>query len=108
MLGAGSSELSSLSLDRRVFYQSVARIGLQVAEALEYANRQGVLHRDIKPSNLLLDTRGRVWLTDFGLAKMADSDDLTDTGEFVGTFGTWPPNGFGASAMTGPTFIAWA
>ena len=52
----GSSELSASSDPDRQFYRSVARIGVQVAEALEYANRQGILHRDIKPSNLLLDT----------------------------------------------------
>ena len=49
--------------------RSVARIGLQVAEALAYAHDQGIIHRDIKPSNLLLDTAGVVWVTDFGLAK---------------------------------------
>jgi serine/threonine protein kinase len=67
------------------YWHSVARIGVQVADALAYANSQGVLHRDIKPSNLLLDTRGTVWITDFGLAKATDSDDLTHTGDIVGT-----------------------
>ena len=80
-----SSDLLSHSELNRPYFRSLARIGLQVAEALEYANRQGVLHRDIKPSNLLLDTRGNTWLTDFGLAKTTESDDLTATGETLGT-----------------------
>jgi serine/threonine protein kinase len=67
------------------FYQSVARVGLQVAEALAYAHAQGILHRDVKPSNLLLDARGNVWITDFGLAKDETADGLTQTGDFVGT-----------------------
>jgi len=69
----------------REFYRSVARVGLQVAEALAYAHGEGILHRDIKPSNLLLDARGHTWVTDFGLAKAEDSDGLTQTGDFVGT-----------------------
>jgi WD40 repeat protein len=63
----------------------VARVGLQVAEALSYAHSEGILHRDIKPSNLLLDAKGNVWITDFGLAKTEGSDGLTQTGDFVGT-----------------------
>jgi serine/threonine protein kinase len=72
----------------------VARIGVQVAEALAYATSQGILHRDIKPSNLLLDAQGTVWVTDFGLAKAADSEDLTHTGDVVGTLRYLPPERF--------------
>jgi serine/threonine protein kinase/WD40 repeat protein len=77
------SELAGLS--QRQYYHQVARVGLQVAEALEYAHAQGILHRDIKPANLLMDTFGTVWVADFGLAKAEGSDGPTRTGDIVGT-----------------------
>jgi WD40 repeat protein len=65
-----------------------------VARALEYSHKQGVLHRDIKPANLLLDLGGTVWVTDFGLAKADDSEDLTNTGDLLGTLRYMPPEAF--------------
>ena len=69
----------------QAYWRSVARIAVQVADALAYAHQAGVLHRDIKPANLLLDTRGNVWVTDFGLAKSEDQQNLTNPGDVVGT-----------------------
>ncbi len=72
----------------------MARIGAQVADALEYAHKQGIVHRDVKPSNLLLDTLGTIWVTDFGLAKADDQQNLTHTGDILGTLRYMPPEAF--------------
>ncbi len=76
------------------YFRSVARVGIQVADALAYAHQQGVLHRDVKPSNLLLDSQGTVWVTDFGLAKSEGTDELTGPGDFVGTLRYTAPERF--------------
>jgi eukaryotic-like serine/threonine-protein kinase len=80
------------------YYHSVARVGMQVAEALAHAHQQGILHRDIKPANLLLDAQGNPWITDFGLAKSEGTDELTGHGDIVGTLRYMAPERFSGKA----------
>src|SRR5690606_9931903 len=66
--------------------EEIVRIMPPIAAALDYAHRQGVLHRDIKPSNIILDNQGTPYLTDFGLARMAQSGESTlSTDMLLGT-----------------------
>jgi serine/threonine-protein kinase len=67
------------------YVRRVAQLGLQAAEALAYAHGEGVIHRDIKPANLLLDRDGRLWIVDFGLAKLASDPAPTLTRHPIGT-----------------------
>lgn len=69
----------------RESFRISARIAAQVADALEYAHEAGIVHRDIKPANLLLDAKGAVWITDFGLAQIVADVGVTQTGDLVGT-----------------------
>ena len=95
LLGSGSRAGGRGGTGKKAAYwQGVARIGAQVADALDYAHKQGIVHRDIKPSNLLLDARGTVWVTDFGLAKANDQQNLTHTGDILGTLRYMPPEAF--------------
>ena len=73
------------SLTNRAFFHAVAKLGMQAAEALDYSHELGVIHRDIKPANLLLDVRGKLWITDFGLAHCQSQAGLTMSGDLVGT-----------------------
>ncbi len=94
--GARNGSTTTLSIDARRrwssqhathsdFYRTVARLGIEAAQALHHAHQHGILHRDVKPSNLLLDKQGRLWVTDFGLARMQCDNGVTLTGDVVGT-----------------------
>ncbi|MCK4658784.1 MAG: protein kinase [Phycisphaerae bacterium] len=66
-------------------FEKIARLIADVADALDYAHRRGVIHRDVKPHNLILGEEGRIYVLDFGLARVLAQPGVTTTGEFVGS-----------------------
>lgn len=79
----------------------VQAIIAQVGEALGYAHRHGVVHRDIKPGNILIDDEGWAVVTDFGIAKVTESEGLTMTGVAVGTPRYMSPEQCSGDEVTG-------
>jgi len=79
----------------------VRQIVAQVADALAYAHRHGVVHRDIKPANIIISTEGQPILADFGIAKVADKPGLTLTGATIGTPTYMSPEQCDAQPVTG-------
>ena len=75
-------------MGKPIAWQEVVRLLEPIAEALDYAHSLGIVHRDVKPGNILLTERGQPMLTDFGVAKLLESEDaqtLTGTGLGIGT-----------------------
>jgi serine/threonine-protein kinase len=79
--------LKEAQQEKQLGLQEIIYIGSQVADALDYAHRQGIVHRDIKPSNILLTPEGYVKLTDFGIARIEDpaAHQQTQAGDLLGT-----------------------
>ena len=67
------------------YFRTVAELGLQAASGLAHAHECGIVHRDIKPANLMLDVRGNVLITDFGLARIESDAGMTMSGDLLGT-----------------------
>ena len=81
----------------------VRTILMQVGGALGYAHKRGVIHRDIKPANIMLDSDGWAIVTDFGIAKVKETQGLTVTGATVGTPSYMSPEQCAAQELTGAT-----
>jgi serine/threonine protein kinase len=82
---AGGCLADDLGVTRTIPPARAARIAAQVATALDYATRHGIIHRDVKPDNVLFDTDGNAVLTDFGIATAHFHGRLTAGGRAMGT-----------------------
>ena len=97
--------LAQFTRDGPLEPRRAAEITARIADAVQHAHAQGILHRDLKPSNILMDTRGEVFVTDFGLARPLDSgSSLTLSGQVLGTPAYMSPEQAGGrSDSVGPT-----
>lgn len=94
------SDLRSIVLEKKKFTpEEAVDVMSQVCRALEAAHGVGVIHRDLKPQNIMRDNAGRVVVMDFGLARLIESNGMTQTGALVGTMEYMSPEQALGSAL---------
>ncbi|HYC51824.1 MAG TPA: protein kinase, partial [Gemmatimonadaceae bacterium] len=94
--------LDSIISERGALDLESTRLILQQAgSALSFAHHRGVIHRDIKPANIMIDENGWAVVTDFGIAKLTDAQNLTATGTTIGTPHYMSPEQFHNKTLTG-------
>jgi Protein kinase domain len=94
--------LDSIIAEHGAMDLEMARLIMQQAgSALSFAHHRGVVHRDVKPANIMIDENGWAVVTDFGIAKVDDGNNLTATGTTVGTPDYMAPEQFHAKPLTG-------
>ena len=81
----GTNLQQEIGAGRRFNWRDVTQIGIDIARALKHAHDHGVIHRDLKPANLLVDENDQIKLTDFGIAKLFGTSDMTLSGNVMGT-----------------------
>lgn len=96
---------TSATTEKREYFRTLARAGIQAADALSFAHEQGIVHRDIKPSNLIVDREGTLFVADFGLASMESNENLTASGDVIGTLRYMSPEQLSGEMVDGRTDV---
>jgi eukaryotic-like serine/threonine-protein kinase len=82
--GTQAGDCGDITTSRK-YLETVAEIVRDAAQAIDYAHEHAILHLDIKTSNLLLDSEGKIWVTDFGASRSGSSSSSSGGGGRVGT-----------------------
>ncbi|MEQ1827217.1 MAG: serine/threonine-protein kinase [Pirellula sp.] len=80
-----------LRRDKKLPWERVVDMAIEICSALKHAHDFGIIHRDLKPANIMIDSQGKLKLTDFGIAKLFGAIDATVEGSVLGTADYMPP-----------------